>query len=466
MTTRIEHDLLGDMALPADTWYGVQTQRAVDNFALTGVPISHFPHFIQALAMVKAAAASANRDLGLLAPHKAAAIIAACEEIIDGRLHAAFVVDLIQGGAGTSTNMNANEVIANLALEQLGHPKGAYEHLHPNDDVNKSQSTNDAYPTAVCVGLQLATEPLIASIASLKAALEAKGREFADVLKMGRTQLQDAVPMTLGQEFEAFAVNLGEDIDRLNDVCRLLCEVNLGGTAIGTGINTHPDYAALAVRYLAEISGKPIVPAANLVEATSDMGAFVLFSGVLKRLAVKLSKIANDLRLLSSGPRTGLGEIHLPPMQPGSSIMPGKVNPVIPEAVNQVAYQVIGNDLAVTMAAEAGQLQLNAMEPLIVYNLLNSLKMLGAACDMFETRCIRGIRADRAQCQAHVDRSIGVITALVPHIGYANASRIAAQALNSGATVRELVIGEGLLSAAQLDLLLSPQTMLAPQRAA
>ncbi|TVO67542.1 aspartate ammonia-lyase [Denitromonas ohlonensis] len=466
MTTRIEHDLLGDMSLPADTWYGVQTQRAVDNFALTGVPISHFPHFINALAMVKAAAASANRDLGLLAPHKAAAILSACEEITDGRLHAAFVVDLIQGGAGTSTNMNANEVIANLALEQLGHPKGAYEYLHPNDDVNKSQSTNDAYPTAVCVGLQLATEPLIAAIASLKAALEAKGREFADVLKMGRTQLQDAVPMTLGQEFDAFAVTLGEDIERLNDVCRLLCEVNLGGTAIGTGINTHPDYAALAVRYLAEISGKPIVPAANLVEATSDMGAFVLFSGVLKRLAVKLSKIANDLRLLSSGPRTGFGEIHLPPMQPGSSIMPGKVNPVIPEAVNQVAYQVIGNDLAVTMAAEAGQLQLNAMEPLIVYNLLNSLKMLGAACHMFETRCIRGIRADREQCQAHVDRSIGVITALVPHIGYANASRIAAQALHSGATVRELVIGEGLLSAAQLDLLLSPQSMLAPQRAA
>jgi len=463
MNTRTEHDLLGDMELPADTWFGIQTQRAVDNFAITGVPISHFPPLIKALAMVKAATARANRELGLLAPHKAEAILSACDDIITGRLHEAFVVDLIQGGAGTSTNMNANEVIANLALEKLGQPKGAYEHLHPNDDVNKSQSTNDAYPTAVCVGLQFAAEPLIDAVASLKTALEDKGREFADVLKMGRTQLQDAVPMTLGQEFDAFAVNLGEDIDRIREVCLLLCEVNLGGTAIGTGINTHPDYARRAVRHLAEISGKPIVPAANLVEATSDMGAFVLFSGVLKRLAVKLSKLANDLRLLSSGPRTGFGEIHLPPMQPGSSIMPGKVNPVIPEAVNQTAYQVIGNDLAVTMAAEAGQLQLNAMEPLIVYNLLSSLKMLGVACRMLEERCIRGIRADREQCRRHIDRSIGVITALVPHIGYGNASRIAAQALHSGATVRDLVLGEGLLDVAHLDVLLSPQSMLAPQ---
>jgi aspartate ammonia-lyase len=466
MTTRIEHDLLGDMELPADAWFGIQTQRAVDNFAITGVPISHFPAFVNALAMVKAAAARANHELGLLPAHKAEAILAACDDIVAGHLHDQFVVDLIQGGAGTSTNMNANEVIANLALDKLGQPKGAYAHLHPNDDVNMSQSTNDAYPTAVCVGLQFAVEPLLDAIASLKRALEAKGREFADVIKMGRTQLQDAVPMTLGLEFEAFAVNLGEDIDRLNEVCLLLCEVNLGGTAIGTGINTHPDYAALAVRHLAEISGKPIVPAANLVEATSDMGAFVLFSGVLKRFAVKLSKLANDLRLLSSGPRTGFGEIHLPPMQPGSSIMPGKVNPVIPEAVNQTAYQVIGNDLAVTMAAEAGQLQLNAMEPLIVYNLLSSVRMLDAACRMLEERCIRGIRADREQCRRHVENSIGVITALVPRIGYANASRIASQALHSGATVRELVLGEGLLGEAELDTLLSPQSMLAPQRRA
>lgn len=466
MKTRIEHDLLGDLEVPADAWYGIQTQRALDNFTITGVPISHFPPLIRALAMVKSAAARANRDLGVLAPHKAEAIIAACDDIIGGALHDQFVVDLIQGGAGTSTNMNANEVIANLALTKLGHQKGEYAYLHPNDDVNRSQSTNDAYPTAVCLAIQFAAEPLERAIVRLKARLEEKGREFADIVKMGRTQLQDAVPMTLGQEFEAFAVNLGEDIDRLHEACRLLCEVNLGGTAIGTGINTHPRYQALAVQYLAEISGKPIVSASNLVEATSDMGAFVLFSGILKRFAIKLGKMCNDLRLLSSGPRTGLGEIHLPPMQPGSSIMPGKVNPVIPEAVNQTAYQVIASDLAVTLAAEAGQLQLNAMEPLIVYNILNAMKMLEAAITMLDERCIAGIRANAEQCQRHVDNSIGIITALVPHIGYANATRIAAQALNSGATVRELVLAEGLLDEATLDRLLSPRAMLAPMAVA
>jgi aspartate ammonia-lyase len=311
--------------------------------------------------------------------------------------------------------------------------------------------------------VQFAARPLIDAIQNLNRALSAKALEFAVVVKMGRTQLQDAVPMTLGQEFEAFAVNLGEDIDRINEACALLCEVNLGGTAIGTGINAHPRYQALAVRRLAEISGLPIVSAEHLVEATSDMGAFVFFSGILKRFAVKLGKMCNDLRLLSSGPRTGLGEIHLPAMQPGSSIMPGKVNPVIPEAVNQTVYQVIASDLAVTLAAEAGQLQLNAMEPLIVYNLLNSMKMLGSACRMLETRCISGIQANREQCARHVDNSIGIITALVPHIGYSNSSRIASIALNTGATVRELVIAEGLLDEAQLDQLLSPQSMLAPQ---
>jgi aspartate ammonia-lyase len=462
MTTRTEHDLLGDMTLPSETWYGIQTQRAVDNFQITGVPISHFPELVRALAMVKSAAAKANADVGVLAPHKAEAIQAACAEIIDGALHEHFVVDLIQGGAGTSTNMNANEVIANLALTRLGFEKGYYAKLHPNDDVNRSQSTNDAYPTAACLSLQFAAEPLTQAIADLKTALEHKGAAFADVVKMGRTQLQDAVPMTLGQEFEGFAVTLGEDIERIAEACRLLCEVNLGGTAIGTGINTHPQYQALAVRHLATLSGKPIVPASNLVEASSDMGAFVFLSGILKRFAIKLGKICNDLRLLSSGPRTGLGEIALPAMQPGSSIMPGKVNPVIPEAVNQTVYQVIANDLAVSLAAEAGQLQLNAMEPMIVYNLLNSMRMLCSACTMLQTRCIEGIEANREQCARHVDNSIGIITALVPHIGYSNASRIATKALTSGATVRELVIGEGLLDEAQLDRLLSPQAMLAP----
>ena len=463
MTTRTEHDLLGEMSLPQEAWYGIQTQRAVDNFKITGMPIGHFPELVRSLAMVKAAAAQANRELGALEAHKAEAIQAACQDIIDGALHDQFVVDLIQGGAGTSTNMNANEVIANLALTKLGHGKGDYRYLHPNDDVNRSQSTNDAYPTAACLSLQFAADPLLDIIAALRDALLRKGVEFADVVKMGRTQLQDAVPMTLGQEFEGFAVTLDEDIARLQEACRLLCEVNLGGTAIGTGINTHPRYQALAVHHLAALFGKPIVAASHLVEATSDMGAFVYLSGVLKRFAIKLGKICNDLRLLSSGPRAGLGEIALPAMQPGSSIMPGKVNPVIPEAVNQTVYQVIASDLAVTLAAEAGQLQLNAMEPLIVYNLLNAMRMLCEACTMLQTRCIEGIQANRERCAYHLDNSIGVVTALVPHIGYANATRMASQALQSGATLRELILAEGLLDEAQLDRLLSPQAMLAPR---
>ncbi|WP_341708314.1 aspartate ammonia-lyase [Halopseudomonas sp.] len=466
MNTRSEHDLLGDLDVPDDAWYGIQTLRAAANFAITGVPISHFPELIQALAQVKQASALTNRDFGLLSQEKTDAIVSACEDIASGLYHDQFIVDVIQGGAGTSTNMNANEVIANVALAKLGHGRGEYRHLHPNDDVNRSQSTNDAYPTAACLGIQFAADSFVPALASLKAALEDKGREFAHILKMGRTQLQDAVPMTLGQEFDAFAVNLGEDIDRIREACALLCEVNLGGTAIGTGINTPDGYSAKVVARLAEVSGKPLIPACNLVEATSDMGAFVFFSGILKRLAIKLSKMSNDLRLLSSGPRTGLGEIQLPPMQPGSSIMPGKVNPVIPEAMNQTAYQVIAADLAVTLAAEAGQLQLNAMEPMIIYNLLNSLKMLKEACQMLEHRCIRGIIANEQACAAHVDNSIGIITALVPHIGYSNASRIAHTALMTGSTVKALIIEENLMSESELNRLLSPQSMLAPQKAA
>ncbi|MAD27876.1 MAG: aspartate ammonia-lyase [Pseudomonadales bacterium] len=466
MNTRSEHDLLGDLDVPEDAWYGIQTLRAATNFAITGVPISHFPELIQALAQVKQASALTNRDFGLLSQEKTDVIISACEDIASGLYHDQFIVDVIQGGAGTSTNMNANEVIANVALAKLGHGRGEYRYLHPNDDVNRSQSTNDAYPTAACLGIQFAADNFVPALASLKAALEDKGREFAHILKMGRTQLQGAVPMTLGQEFDAFAVNLGEDIDRIREACALLCEVNLGGTVIGTGINTPDGYSAKVVARLAEVSGKPLVPACNLVEATSDMGAFVFFSGILKRLAIKLSKMSNDLRLLSSGPRTGLGEIQLPPMQPGSSIMPGKVNPVIPEAMNQTAYQVIAADLAVTLAAEAGQLQLNAMEPMIIYNLLNSLKMLKEACQMLEHRCIRGIIANEQACAAHVDNSIGIITALVPHIGYSNASRIAHTALMTGSTVKALIIEENLMSESELNRLLSPQSMLAPQKAA
>ena len=463
MKTRTEHDLLGEMEIPDDAWFGIQTQRAIENFSITGVPICHFPQLIEALAMVKQAAAFANHKTGELAKEKADAIIEACEDIIEGRLHDQFQVDLIQGGAGTSTNMNANEVIANLGLKKLGYAKGQYKKLHPNNDVNKSQSTNDAYPTAVRLGIVFATRPLISAVTQLKAAFEEKAKEFSDVIKMGRTQLQDAVPMTLGMEFEAFAVTLQEDMDRLNECADLLCEVNLGGTAIGTGLNAHPDYAKLAIEYLAERSQLPVKGASNLVEATSDMGAFVLFSGLLKRLSVKLSKIANDLRLLSSGPRTGLGELHLPPMQPGSSIMPGKVNPVIPEAMNQVAFQVIGNDLALTMASEAGQLQLNAMEPLIAYNILNSMKMLGSACEMLEKKCVLGIKADKEQCKNHVENSIGIVTALVPFIGYENSSRIAKKALNTNSTVKELVLEEGLLDEDQLNKLLSPESMVQPE---
>ncbi len=462
MQTRTEYDLLGEQQVPAEAWYGIQTLRAKQNFNITGVPISHFPELIQSLAMVKAAAARANHQLGLLAPHKAEAIEAACTDIIGGELHDQFVVDLIQGGAGTSTNMNANEVIANLALAKLGCERGQYQQLHPNNDVNRSQSTNDAYPTAARLAIVFAAQPLKAAIAGLQQSLADKGREFAHILKMGRTQLQDAVPMTLGQEFEAFAVNLGEEEARIDDACRLLCEVNLGGTAIGTGINAHPGYARRAVAELAEISDLPVSLAQNLVEATSDMGAFITFSSVLKRLAVKLSKLSNDLRLLSSGPRTGLGEIMLPAMQPGSSIMPGKVNPVIPEAMNQTAFQVIGADLAVTLAAEAGQLQLNAMEPLIIYNLLNSCRMLGEAIRMLDERCVQGIEANEAQCANHVQNSIGIVTALVPHIGYDNASRIAGMALLSGAGVAELVRKEELLSEEALAAILSPAAMLAP----
>ena len=460
MSSRVESDLLGEMSLPNEVWYGIQTQRAVDNFSITGIPIGHFPELVNSLAMVKASAAYANQKIGLMAKEKSQAIIAACHDIISGDYHNAFVVDSIQGGAGTSTNMNANEVIANVALVKLGYQKGEYQYLHPNDDVNRCQSTNDVYPTAACLAIQFANDGLIKAVDALKVGLEAKGQEFSSVIKMGRTQLQDAVPMSLGQEFDAFAVTLGEETSRLQEAGKLLCEINLGGTAIGTGINSHKDYSALAIGYLAKLSDKPLVQASNLVEATSDMGAFVYYSGILKRMAVKLSKICNDLRLLSSGPRTGLGEVILPSAQPGSSIMPGKVNPVIPEAVNQTAYQVIASDLAVTLAAEAGQLQLNAMEPLIIYNILNAIKMLTSNCNMLNERCIKGITANVERCSEHVHNSIGTVTALVPVIGYANASAVASQALKENKTITEVVLAKKLLTEEQLAKVLDPYSML------
>ncbi|MDQ1014101.1 aspartate ammonia-lyase [Streptomyces afghaniensis] len=458
-TTRVEHDLVGDKEVPADAYYGVHTVRAVENFAITGSTIAQFPALITALAAVKQAAARANRDLGLLPPDIARAITGACEEIGAGRLHEQFVVDPVQGGAGTSTNMNANEVIANRALEILGHPRGRYDVIHPLDHVNLGQSTNDVYPTAVRLALVTSLRTLGACLGALATAFTAKATEFGDVLKMGRTQLQDAVPMTLGQEFTTYAVMIEEDRQRLDEAAALLLESNLGGTAIGTGINGHPRYAELACRHLADISGELVRPAGDFIEATQDCGAFVQLSGVLKRVAVKLSKTCNDLRLMSSGPTAGLGEINLPPVQAGSSIMPGKVNPVIPEVVNQVAFEVIGNDLTVTMAAEAGQLQLNAFEPVIAYSLLRSLTHLRAACDTLATRCVPGITANRDHLHDTVHRSIGLVTALAPHIGYTASTTLARQALATGRGIKELATEAGLLTTEQLDTILRPENL-------
>jgi aspartate ammonia-lyase len=467
VATRREHDLLGEREVPAEVYWGIHTLRAVENFPITGIPIGHFPELIRALALVKQAAARANRRLKQLAPEKAIAIDRACDLIAkDGRFLDQFVVDAVQGGAGTSTNMNANEVIANLGLEFLGRARGEYQFLHPNDDVNMAQSTNDAYPTALRLAVIFATAPLVQALQELAYALKAKAVEFADVLKIGRTQLQDAVPMTLGQEFDAFHTAVKDDIDRLREAAALFREVNLGATAIGTGITADPRYASLAVEELVHASGEPMVLAPNLIEATSDMGAFVLFSGVLKRIAVKLAKICNDLRLLSSGPRAGFGEIRLPPVQAGSSIMPGKVNPVIPEVVSQVAYLVIGHDLTVTMCAEGGQLQLNAFEPTIGFSVLKSLRMLGAAIDTLTRRCVNGIEADRERCLGLVENSIGLVTALGPVLGYETCSRIARRALDERRTVAAIVLDEGLLSEARLSECLRLETMTRPSRIA
>jgi aspartate ammonia-lyase len=462
-TTRLEHDLLGDLAVPADAYYGVHTMRAVENFPISDTPISIYPDLIRALACIKQAAALANHELGLLDAERTDAIVRACEEIRAGRLHDQFIVDVIQGGAGTSTNMNANEVIANRALEFLGRPRGDYGYLHPNEHVNFGQSTNDVYPTAIKVALHFAIMRLVEAMVELRRAFEAKAEQFADILKMGRTQLQDAVPMTLGQEFGAYAVMVGEDEERLKEASLLIREINLGATAIGTGINAHPDYAALVCRRLAEITGIPLITAQNLVEATQDAGAFVQVSGVLKRVAVKLSKICNDLRLLSSGPRAGLNEINLPPRQAGSSIMPGKVNPVIPEVVNQIAFEVIGNDVAVSFAAEAGQLQLNAFEPIIAHSLFESLKHLRRGIQTLTERCVRGITANREHLRAMVENSIGLVTALNPFIGYANATAVAQEALASGASIYDLVLAKGLLAKETLDDILRPEMLTKPR---
>jgi aspartate ammonia-lyase len=424
----------------------------------------HFEHFIRAFAYVKKAAALANRELNVLDTVKADAIAKACDDIIAGKLHDQFVIDMFQGGAGTSTNMNANEVIANRALEILGHRKGEYQHLHPNDHVNCSQSTNDAYPTAIKLGVVLTLRDTLSALRELRAALNAKAKEFADVLKMGRTENQDAVPMTLGQEFSAYAVMIGDGIRHLTHAGEEFLAINMGATAIGTGLNSPPGYAALCTRRLAEVSGIPVTLADNLVEATQDSGEFALMSGTMKTAAVQLSKICNDLRWLSSGPRCGLYEIRLPSMQPGSSIMPGKVNPVIPEVVSQICFQIIGADVTVSMAAEASELELNMAEPVIAFNLFFGLTLLRNAAIVLNSRCVAGIEANRERCLEYVRNSIGLVTALNPVLGYERSAAIAKEALLTGGSVYDLVLHKGWLTKERLDDLLKPENMTQPRQ--
>ncbi len=460
---RKEHDLLGEREVSGNAYYGVQTLRATENFHISGIPLATYPTFVASLAYVKKAAALANKELGLLSPEVGDAISEACEMILEGGFRDQFVVDMIQGGAGTSTNMNANEVIANVALEMLGHEKGRYDVIHPNNHVNLCQSTNDVYPTAIRLTLILKIRQLMEAMEHLRAAFEKKAIEFYDVIKMGRTQLQDAVPMTLGQEFSAYAVMLGEDIDRVREAQGLVREINLGATAIGTGINAHPDYAPLVAEKLREITGIDVLTSPNLVEATQDSGVYVQLSGVLKRIAVKMSKICNDLRLLSSGPRCGLNEINLPAMAPGSTIMPGKVNPIIPEVVNQVAYIVIGNDVTIGFAAEAGQLELNVMEPVIAFSLFNSLVLLQRAAITLADRCILGISANRDKCREYVEHSIGLVTALNPFLGYERCTEIAHEALETKRSVCEIVVEKGYMKKDEIDDILSPENMVKPR---
>jgi aspartate ammonia-lyase len=459
-STRREKDLLGPRDVPREVYYGIQTLRALENFNISGVTLSFFPALIQALAMVKMASARANHDLGLLPTNIANAIVRACHEIIQGRFHQQFVVDLIQGGAGTSTNMNANEVIANRALEHLGHQKGEYTFCHPNNHVNLSQSTNDAYPTAIKIALINSNMRLVDVLRELIVGMQEKAEAFGAIIKMGRTQLQDAVPMTLGQTFGSYATTLQKEIARLNENANLMLDINMGGTAIGTGLNAPKGYAENVTAHLRHISGLDLVLAPDLVEATQDTGALLMYSAAVKRLAVKLSKICNDLRLLSSGPRAGFNEINLPPMQPGSSIMPGKVNPVIPEVVNQIAFKVIGNDLTVTMAAEAGQLELNVMEPIIVQSLFESIEMLKNGMNTLLQRCIRGITANAEHCRQVVQNSIGLVTALNPVLGYEKCTELAKEALETNRGVYELVLEKGWMTPEELDKWLSPENML------
>jgi aspartate ammonia-lyase len=463
--TRIEHDLLGEKAVPADAYYGVQTARALENFDISGVQLRLYPNLIKAFAMVKMAAARANFDCGQFSKEILTGIEGACQEIIDGKLHDEFRLDVFQGGAGTSTNMNANEVIANRALELMGHKKGEYKFCDPHDHVNGSQSTNDAYPSSLHVGMALGNRELVAAVNELVASFRAKGKEFSSILKMGRTQLQDAVPMTLGQEFEAFAETLAGEARTLESIQRVLGETNMGATAIGTGLNAPAGYAEKCTAHLKQITGLPIHLAENLIEATQDTQAFVIYSSCMKSLAIKLSKVCNDLRLLSSGPRCGFREINLPAKQPGSSIMPGKVNPVIPEVVNMVCFRVIGSDLTVTMAAESGQLQLNVFEPVIAACIFEAQTMFMRAARTLRVHCIDGITANPAVLSHYVNYSIGTVTALNPVIGYERATELAAEAMKSGRGIMELIREKKILSDEQIAEVLDPAAMTGQGRA-
>lgn len=451
---RQEHDFIGIKTIPPDAYWGVHSVRAVENFPITGHSVAHMPELIRAFAFVKKAAAQANLQFGAINLKQATAISQACDDLISGQLHEQFVVDVIQGGAGTSTNMNANEVIANRALEHLGLPKGTYDVIHPNDHVNASQSTNDSYPTAVKLATYAGIQKLLIALAELRSAFEAKAGEFAHILKIGRTQLQDAVPMTLGQEFSAFAAMIADDEKRLRESAYLMTEVNMGGTAIGTGINAPVGYAGAVTKALAEISGVPVVKAGDLIAATGDTGAFADISGILKRVAVKLSKISNDLRLLSSGPQAGVADIKLPARQAGSSIMPGKVNPVIPEVMNQVCFEVIGNDAAITMAVEAGQLQLNAFEPLMAWALHKSLSHLSSACKTLQVNCVEGIVANEALLDSRIAESVTLVTALNPLIGYEKAATIAKTAIANGKQIAVVAEELGIMSRTEMNKLL------------
>ena len=459
---RVESDLLGELQVPAEAYYGVQTQRAINNYKISGKHMCDYPEYVKAIAYVKLAAAEANHELGQLPDDVADAMCRACREIIDGKYHENFVTDMVQGGAGTSVNMNANEVIANRALELMGYEKGDYQHCWPNDHCNCGQSTNDVYPTTIRLTFIEMNKQVVAALERLVASFRKKGEEFKNNIKMGRTQLQDAVPMTSGQEFTAFANTLEEEIGNLNRNVELMLEINMGATAIGTGLNAVPGYAELCTKKLAELTGENFTLGKDLVEATPDTGDYVSYSGALKRLAVKLSKICNDLRLMASGPRCGLHEINLPPMAPGSSIMPGKVNPVIPEVTNQTCFKVIGNDTTVMIAAEAGQLQLNVMEPVITQCIIESQTWLGRAMDTLRERCVDGITVNAEHNAETVRNSIGIVTALNPYIGYKNSTKIAKEALETGASVYDLVLRDKILTKKKLDAILDPKHMLDP----